>query len=449
MPVATSQIQIKVDYGTGELALKKARSFEKWRSMRLDPTINLARKYSIAPILKCPWTVKCEDAEIKANIEQQFLPIRMHLMTTLLHGENDFGWKAYEKIFDYTPDGFLVIDRIKPLKNDNTRVRYNRETGRFLGLANTGLYDGRKYIIDADHSLFCSFDSEGIGAYGTGAMEIAEQAYDRWNDSDKAANKYDKKVAGAFWMLEYPEGVSQVNGQDVDNSVTADLLLNSLEAGGSMSVPVKVSEMLDELNTKGVSGWKLTLVESHGGQAGFGEREKYLDVLKIRAFDITERAVLEGQYGTKAEAGVHANATLVNLMLKFEWWTQWINWHYVNQISMQNWGVENYVTLVAEPIADDDLAMFQALFTSMIADPALGPGLMDLIDQSALVKSLHLPVRETDDAKPDTLFGDPSSDDTESTPENQKETLVSQQEDASEAVSTANPGGAPFLTSTV
>jgi len=42
-------------------------------------------------------------------------------------------------------------------------------------------------------------------------------------------------------------------------------------------------------------------------QGSFIDRQKYLDALKMRAFGLPERSILEGSHGTKAEADVHAD----------------------------------------------------------------------------------------------------------------------------------------------
>ena len=51
------------------------------------------------------------------------------------------------------------------------------------------------------------------------------------------------------------------------------------------------------------------LSDSGKGQQPFTDRQKYLDILKVRAFGFPERSILEGQFGTKADVGDSVTTT--------------------------------------------------------------------------------------------------------------------------------------------
>jgi hypothetical protein len=405
MPAKTTA-QVIVDYSTNELDAPSVASFEKFRKMRRDPTIGLVRKYSVAPTLASTWSFEGEDEDQVALVKQILEPMRTHLLRTALFAERDFGWKAYEKVFairDVTfPSGMIdksqVLDQVKPLKNDITRVRYEKESGRFMGLATENIYTGEKILIDADHSLFVNFDDEGLGNYAEGHMQRVEAVYDRWNNADDAAARYDEKMAGTYLVVYHPVGQTMFDGVLTDNGEIAKKIIQALRGSGSVSIPVELADIAEKA-TAGQSGWKIEFLTPAAMQGSFVEREKYLDANKARAFEVPERAVLEGEFGTKAEAGIHASAALLNMHLEHVYLVEFFNWHVVNQLTLLNWGVENTVRIKANELTDAQKSAFIMLLEKLLADPAAGPDIADKIDTEALLDAAGIPMRALDDGE--------------------------------------------------
>lgn len=402
---ASTTAQIVVDYSTGELMPQTQFSFTKARLMRRNPTISLCRSYSVAPILAANWAAE-GDPEQAEFLEAQFQPIRNALLRTALLCEFDFGWKAYELVYglaDFTfKDGHTerleMIQRVKPLKNDFTKARYDKATGDFIGVSTIDQYNGLKIFIDAEHTLFVNFDDEGLGNYGEPAMQVAEAAYDGWNDANDAASKYDKKVAGTFLVIEFPVGETPYGpngGKMTDNFEIAKDAAKAMMGTGQILIPKDFKDidpnLPPELNT-----WKFSFLEPQAKQASFVDRQKYLDAQMVRAAKLPERALIEGEFGTKAEASVHASAALLIRQQHHEDITELLNLGPVNLLLKTNWGSTSTAWLKAMPLSEDQNTFYTELLKDLLADAGVGPDIKSKIDYEALLASSNIPMIEQD-----------------------------------------------------
>lgn len=383
-------------------------TYATYRKMRLDPTIALARWLSVAPILASNWSVETKEGapnEARDFISEQLLPLRTHIVKTGMYGTIDFGWQAYEKVFKVLPDGKVGIDKIKPLIQDYTDILVDKKTGAFAGLLQSSALSEsiEEARLNVAESLLLSIDVEGTDWYGQPIMEVARSAYDKWNDVDDAATRYDSKMAGSHWVIEYPIGQTPYGAGNVltDNYIIAQSLINSLQASGAIAIPREISEVvMDRSITEAENAWKITLVtDSANAQSSFIERERYLDALKVRAFGLPERAVLEGQYGTKADAEAHAAFAITNMELRNEIFVQSINWHLVNQLLRINFGpkTENLVYLRPSPITDLAKIFLQEVYKKILEDESGFALEASAIDAEALRDRLDIPQLPDDD----------------------------------------------------
>jgi hypothetical protein len=389
---------------SGELSHQEGRTSQtltaaKVRQMRRDPTISLARELSMAPILSSEWSVEAEEEApegAKEFIQQELLPLRIHVVKTGLSGWIDWGWQPYEKIFGDAKDGRIGLKKLKPLLQDFTTILVDNKTGAYAGLKQSIV--GTPVILGVPESLLLSFDVEGTDWRGQSIMEKAELTYDAWLKIESAANRYDQKVAGSHWVVHYPRGTSKVNGVDTDNFTVAKQLLNTLEASGGIAVPSLADEVIANLNiqAKFPKAWEIELLSDTGNaRANFIDRQKYLDARLVRAFGLPERAILEGQFGTKAEAEAHADLAIANMDLRHQKLVQDINWHLVNQLLRFNFGpdAEGSVYLSPSPIADLAIQFLRQLFLAMVGNPEGFATFVSGVDLESLFDRLNVPVR--------------------------------------------------------
>ncbi|HEU0228721.1 MAG TPA: hypothetical protein VFQ86_13360 [Arachidicoccus soli] len=394
---------------------RRALWYRRIRMMRRDPTINLVRILSIAPILAAGWTVEeTEEAkkwpEAKTFVEKEIEPFRLTLINKGMQGCLDFGWQSNEKVFEYLEkDNKIHIKKIKALLPDLTHIRVNPNTGEFIGLQqfqNFTTYQTNTIVnLDYDESLLYYIDEEGTNWYGNSVMRIAEMPHRFGLICNNAAMKYDLKVAGSHWVVSYPIGTSPdiQTGQEVPNEVIAQRIINNLDQCGAVALPTMIASYVSDLDSIGGEfaaekrDWKVELMSDSGNASShFDTRMRYLDSLKARAFGFPERSVLEGQFGTKAEAGEHGDFALTHIMFRGDMFCQQTNKGLINQLLRYNYGeeAEGCVYIKQRPLTDEKRAMFLQLYMKLLDLPSTEPQEVAGIDFNALKKKLDIPVIE-------------------------------------------------------
>lgn len=372
--------------------------YKKVREMRKHPTIALARQLAVAPLLAADWSVETKDDApdgAKEFIEAEFIPQRSHLLRTSLYGCLDFGWQPYEKVLTMRDDGKIGFKKLKPLLQDMTTIKVVAENGVFDGMQQDG-NTGNAVALDVDECLLVNINVEGTNWYGCGAMEAIEPTYDSWQTADKSNKQYDKKIAGAHWVVHYPPGQTPVGSTVMDNFEIAKTMLARLEASGSMVLPRWVEGQLDSLmGDNGIdTAWKVELLSADASTgAGFIDRLRYLDANICRAYGLPERAVIEGEFGTKAEAEAHADFAITNMQLRLDGIIEQYNWHGVNHLLRLNYGpkTENSVFIKAAPLTDLALQFLREVYKALIGNEQLATAEVDNIDFDQLRDRLGLP----------------------------------------------------------
>ena len=284
-------------------------------------------------------------------------------------------------------------------------------TGSYRGLMNYGS------PVAPELTLTLSNEVEGTYWYGTPMMEASEDAFDSWESVQVAADRYDKRIAGSHWVIYYPTGESEFNGVVMNNYEIAKSLLNRLEASGRIVVPRVIDEMMIQLQagaTMKESSWSIDLLSDNGtASTSFVERMKYLDALMVRGFGLPERSVLEGQFGTKAEAGEHGDAAIINMEVKHASVAEQLNDHATDQLLVMHYGEESRGTVRVQPspIQDEAKAYLRSVYTSIITNPEGFLVELGRIDLDAMKERLGIPIDETGEDDLESLLNPRGSDD--------------------------------------
>lgn len=401
-PKEITEIQ-SVSYGGDELAATLPKSYDTYRAIRRHPTVSLGRVLGIAPIVAAEWSVESDDGvpeDRVAFIKDQFLDLHEPVMERALLGGTDFGWQGFEKVFDIEK-GRLVLRKLKPLLHDLTIILVSETTGAFSGFRQ-GEVD-----VPLENSLLFTFRAEGTQWYGESLLENIRETHTKWSDVEKGATRYDKKVAGSHFIVYYPKGSTLVAGVEKDNSVIASDLLKAMESSAGIMLPSTVAKFIDEMKVP-PPAWKIELLSDKGSssQSTFIDRLAYLDKLLVRGLGFPERAILEGEYGTKAEAGVHGAAAVTHMDLLHRFVTREMNWHLVDQMLALNWGEEarGTVWLVASPIADVKIEWLREVYLAIISNPSGFAEELGFVDRGSLKDVLGVP---SQDEQPISLPGLP------------------------------------------
>jgi len=407
---------ISYSYGEGILArdFAKFATYKDYRELRLDPTIALARGLLVSGVLAGYWSVEADDnvdEKVVQSIED-LLPLREQIMQNAVgFGRIDYGWVGFEKVF-VVKDGRITIERLKPLLAELTHV-LNDENGRFKGYKQQqGLGYGYGWMVapgrngggpvypmelPLEKCLHIAFSIEGGNLYGVPLLENVRAIQAMWKECNDGAKRYDSKIAGSHWIIYYPPGTGVLDGETLDNGVIAKRLLAVLESSGCIAIPTTVATYLQELNSESVAelfAWRVELIsDTSPRQVSFVDRLRYLDTLKIRGLLLPERACTEGQYGTKAEAGTHADLAITGMEQIDRSITRVINENVVNQLLILNYGedMKGKVRLAAAPLMDKQIAFLREMYLKMISDPMSTVGEIDI---ETLKEHLAIPLAE-------------------------------------------------------
>jgi hypothetical protein len=391
--------------------------FRKVRLMRRHPTLGFLRDLYMAALLAGEWSVECEHDEFKdavKMVERSTVPFRIQFLRDALRGFLDFGWQPYEVVKELDEEtGEFYVTKYKGLLQDLTQILVDYY-GNLVGVRNMAIHNvinpNPVYLYRGDMCVLYR-DAEGTNWYSEALMRRCERVYDSWIECDDGARRFDVKIAGSHWVVYYPEGTSvqrdPVTGTvtgEMDNAVIANNILNALSSSGKVGVPSKVLGQIDDLNNFDPSrmAWRVELLSPQTQQAQFVDRAKYLDSLMARGFGFPERAILEGQYGTKAEAEAHADFAIDNLEMTHRELMAIFNKQVINVLLELNRGHRyvDKVQLKASPLSDEKRAFLRKLYDQHWTNEAGQAQEQDAIDWTAIRDQLDVPVRSVKNEVP-------------------------------------------------
>lgn len=365
-------------------------TYATYLAVRRHPTVALARALSVAPAVAGSWSTKTEDGatdDMVSFVEGQLFPLRQQIIRQTLTARIDYGWAPYEMVFGLLSDGKVGLPKLKPLLPELTTILIEKATGAFAG------FEQDEMPLPLEYCFLVSWDVEGTYWYGYPLLENIRETFADWTESNEGAKRYDTKMAGAHWIVHYPEGEGVVDGAARRNFEIARDILRSLESSGGVIVPSSVATRLDELNAETKGGWKIELLSDVPKQYSFTNRLDYLDKVMVRGIHMPERSILEGTHGTKAEAGEHKTAALTNLELAAAFVTDEVNRQIVDPLLARNFGegARGLVRLESAPILDEKLSFLRDLMQALVKDPSGFVDLFGMVDTTALFDRLGIP----------------------------------------------------------
>tara|TARA_B100000749_G_scaffold269534_1_gene248421 strand:+ start:1248 stop:2666 length:1419 start_codon:yes stop_codon:yes gene_type:complete len=375
------------------------------RQLKLDPTITLVRELLISPAIATPWTVEEKEGApkgAKEALQQAFFPHRLTLIQNAFFGCIDRGWAPFEVVWGLDHEQRIVPVWFKQLLHEWTDILVYVNTGKFFGFVNAPIGMSDMVTIGPDQALNFNLEVEGTDWYGISSLGKVYSTQKNWLDVNNSANAFDQKIAGAHWIIYYPVGQTPFGlpgetKEVKDNAEIAKIVLSTLEANGSTAIPDEVQEWMDDDIDKTVKGkWRVELLSAGSNiNAQFTDRLKYLDNLKVRAFGIPERAILEAKFGTKADAEAHADAGISNIDRKHRLIVDQINSGPVNSFLRFNYGekFENSMCLQVSPLIDARFSLLKDAFSRILQNGDALSGMVEIIDVRAVTEELGIPLQ--------------------------------------------------------
>lgn len=367
------------------------------RELRKDPTVQLARWAVLSPMIHTPWMYEKNrngTQEMLDLLEDTFKPLRDQFLLHAVFGTLDFGWQPFEVVLK-PENGYIYVDEFKPLLHDFTTILVYINNGRFAGFINETFGFFQNVIVKEEYALNTNFDTEGTDWYGFSVFQSLFSTITSWNTVESTANRYDKKIAGATWVIYFPVGETKYLGVTTPNDEIANSLLNTLEASGGIAIPDDIQSWLDDSVDRETKGaWRIELLSAkNASRPGFIERQKYLDALKMRAFGLTERSVLEGSHGTKAEADVHGDVSLSIVDSRHRLLCSHLNLGPVPRTLALNFGKKYaYAACIKPaPLVDTQFKTIKEIYSRIIMDGDALAAEVENIDTKAIRDELGIP----------------------------------------------------------
>lgn len=371
-------------------------NYRTYRQMRSNPTVALARMVATAPIRTSSWSVEAkEDATddmvelIKSQIEKHWPELIKNILFSL-----DYGWSPFEKVFEIK-DGKIVYRKLKHLLVDKTKILIDKNDGGFSGFQQDGVK------LTPEKCFMFTYDGEAGNYYGRSRHEnIREYAWMPWIETAQKHRKYITKVSGVIPMIEYPEGTSlDATGAEKSNFEMAKLVLAKLGSGDGVAMPNTLAKYAEDLAKQGVDlsqlkAWHISFLETKGthGQ-DFISTLRHNESLIMRGWLVPERAATEGQFGTKAEAGEHAEIALIVADLLLEDIIRSINLYLVNPLLVYNWGQNAADSVYITKGGLDPLLreFYKSIIKEVLVNPANIDLFLGMIDIDAVLDNVELP----------------------------------------------------------
>ena len=392
--IGTSSISLMID------DVHLPGSFSTYRQMIKNPTIDLARTISNAPIKTGNYVVERQNDVtdvIFEFIEEQIKALWPTLISDIIWAR-DWGYMAFEKVWDIA-DGHYIYKKLKPLRPDDVRVLLDKDHGVFLGVKQGDI------TLTPPHTFWFKYRAEPGGWYGRSQHEsIRDPIYTTWLDTLQKLRQYSGKIAGVLPIIHYPVGESRdANGTTQTNFDIAKAMLENLGRGKGVAIPLELVSWAEDALRNGMKidiaslmSWQIDFLEPNGDHAdGFLKTIRHMETEMMRGWLLPERVATEGQFGTKAEAETHSNTALVVADLIFAEILQAVNWYIINPLLTLNFGSElaNAVYLSPSGLTIGQKSFYQKIVESILTDAGNIELVKATVDMNQMLEAVNVPLR--------------------------------------------------------
>jgi hypothetical protein len=309
----------------------------KLYQMRRDPMIAFALQFVKVPLIRAPWYIECEDAQIAAFVDKALR--RIYGRYVLQHALClDFGYQAIVKRFERTTlDGTYVdptdtANPEKPIWNEGTidpivwkpftvlppqdvepkwttagdfdGFIYSVEREVQVGFPGQQVADD-KYKVDVLHALWATNERDSMfgSVYGYPRIGYAYRFWWSFWYNWALADRHFEKDADPPMMVRYPDDrvIDSDTGDAIDHRSLALQIGEDSRSGSTVAMPSDtISSEVDGRPTN-IPKWDMKPIDGNPGNfEAFNRRFEYLDIAKLRAIMVPEQAFFEGKGGTSS-----------------------------------------------------------------------------------------------------------------------------------------------------
>ena len=378
-----------------------------YRKLLRHPTIAMSRCLMVAPMTLTQWSVKADEdvpEELVELVEDQILSRKETLIKSALEGVVDFGFIVYEVIYDpcgKTRNGepAVTIKDFKHLLQEMTFLRANPHNGKFAGIMQDNPLNGQRVYLPPEKVQLFNIDQRGSNWYGNSILDNCIKPFKDWHDTNETAMGYMKKIAGAHWIIYFLPGTSFYNGTEQDNQDVAQDISSKLTANGSVVIPYEIQQFISSQESP-IPKFKLENISDSGAtSAEYMEPLRYRDGQMVSGLMFPPNALLEGHYGTKAEAVVHAEAAVSHMEMRVRHIAEQLNQQTVNRLVELNGGyaMRDKVWIEVAPITHDNSEFIRTIYQSLLSNADTGYTIASRIDQHAISELSGIPQLQPQD----------------------------------------------------
>jgi hypothetical protein len=372
-----------------------------WRLMDADPALTMSRAAITAPIRAADKSYEAVEGASDDRTERiRSVADRLwaeYVMEAL--DAPSMGWAGFEKVWGRR-DGMWVIVDLKPLPQEGNTILVT-PTGAYAGLRTLGL-DNRQLDLSPLYSFVYTIDGKKRNFYGRPWHENARQTWHNKMMALVELAKLNKKASGIQPKMYYPPGTDSATGKS--NRDLATEYIAAYMGGNGLALPslagtINADSLADYRNIQGLAEtalWDIK-VEDFGNNAPAAAsilaQIQYYNAELSRAWHVPERAVQEGQHGTKAEAETHGDIALTVAELVYGDICAAFNRGVVDDLLAVNFGEAARGTVMVKPgrltdvWAGTDLALLNGLIVN--ADTLMA--LVEVVDWDALLTRRGVP----------------------------------------------------------
>ena len=374
--------------------------YETYRLMNRDPTLALARAMAKLPIQGASHSFEADD-DVPDNVvelvQKTVDTLWVDIVDTLLWAL-EYGWKSGELIWENRPEGLVPV-RLKPLRVDDTVILVDAQHGSYLGVRQG------KADLRFGKSLYYANEVEDQDYYGVSRHEnVRKLVWGPWQDLMKRLHTYFEKGAGVIPIVRYPLGVGKdQTGANGDNQKRAIEIIRQLSSAKGICHPTEISQTMLDAAIRGggkladLSAWAVEFLEAKAGHgAEFGDAARYYDSLKMRGWLVPERAGIEGQNGTKAEAEAHGDVGVGVAEQTHAGICRATNRQVIDPILIYNFGpqMKGKVRIVPAPLVDDSKTLVREIVKQLLTNPAALEAASQIADVDGMLDMTGVPKGE-------------------------------------------------------
>jgi hypothetical protein len=395
-----------------------APCFGTWREMIRNPTLALVRRVVRSSILAGSWSVEADEDvpdDRKELIERCIVKRRQELLAYALTAL-DFECAPFEVLWKY--DGaLLIIERFKPLARALCTI-LALPSGEFAGIeqgaargANGVTSGGVVKLLGAKSFLYAN-DPTPERPFGQSRLENCRVEVWRWDRIQDRLDRLTNKETGSATDVSFPPGSGKDSaGATVPNRTLAEQHAQNVAAGrawmahenalGALTPAQRQAakpEVIAELLK--IPLWETKNIQLGGNGeaiAALEDRIAALDAKIVRGYLRPERSVLEGQHGTKAEAGTHTDTGTTDSESIEADIVRALNCGPVDDLLRFNWGDDavGTVRVVAHPLRDVQESIDIDLIKTLAAGAATADEVYRTFDVDQVFERRGISKRQT------------------------------------------------------